>query len=301
VNTPKKHCQTTDLSRRRWMQGTTAALAVAACGVQASSNAEEKPAKTGKAVISGRLRQSVPGGYGGFASLEDLCKPIADMGLKGVEFVRPENWPTLKKFGLVCAMTPAHGLTKGLVDKANHTECIEVLRKSIEATSDAGFPNVIDLSGNRNGIPDDVGLTNYVEGIKKVLGDAEKKRVTVCLEVLNSRHDHPDYMCDSVEWGIEACKRVGSPRLKILFDIYHVQIMQGDIIARIRQYKEYIGHYHTAGVPGRHELDAHQELNYRAIMQAIAETGFQGFVGQEFVPTRDPLTSLCEAVRVCDV
>ncbi|MCC6126600.1 MAG: TIM barrel protein [Pirellulales bacterium] len=259
----------------------------------------EKPAE--KAAEKGRLKQSVSRWCFGGMKLPQLAQEAAAMGLKSIELVGPKDWPVLKEHGLICAMTPSHDIPKGLNDKANHAECIESLKKSIEATGDAGFPNVVDLTGNRFGMADDAGLANYVEGIKKVVGIAEQKNVTICLEVLNSRRDHRDYMCDTVEWAVEACKRVGSPRLKILFDIYHVQIMQGDIIARIKQYREYIGHYHTAGVPGRHELDESQELFYPAIMRAIAETGFQGYIGHEFVPTGQPMKKLREAVELCDV
>ena len=181
-----------------------------------------------------------------------------------------------------------------------------LIEEAIDATSAAGFPSVITFSGLRKGMPDDVGLENTVAGLKTVIGHAERKRVTLCLEVLNSRIPTwmigvPDYMCDSVEWAVEVCRRVGSPRLKVLFDIFHVQVMQGDLITRIRQYHAYVGHYHTAGVPGRHEIDQTQEINYPAVMRAIAETGFAGYVAQEFLPTRDPLASLREAVKLCSV
>ncbi|MBN2577411.1 MAG: TIM barrel protein [Pirellulales bacterium] len=291
----------TDLSRRHWIQGTAAALAAAAWGAKSAGAEQSDPAQTEKVVVKGRIKQAVPAGYGGFRTWQELGRHAAAMGLKGLDFLGPEDFAEAKKLGLICTLTPSHGLTEGLVNKKNHAECIAALTKSIEATGDAGFPNVVDLSGNRYGTPDDVGLKNYVEGIKKVIGLAEKKKVNICLEVLNSRHDHPDYMCDTVEWGVEACKNVGSPRLKVLFDIYHIQIMQGDIIDRIRKFKEYIGHYHTAGVPGRHEIGDDQELNYPAIMRAIVETGFDGYVSHEFGPTRDPLTSLREAVKICDV
>jgi hydroxypyruvate isomerase len=285
------------LNRRHLLQTTAGGLAAIFFGDQlhADDQAGEKVA------VKGRLKQSVSRWCFGGIALADLARASAAMGIKSVELVEPGDFPVLKEHGLICAMTPSHGIPKGLNDKANHAQCIESLKKSIEATADAGFPNVVDVSGNRFGMADDVGLANYVEGIKKVIGFAEEKNVTICLEVLNSRHDHGDYMCDTVEWAVEACKRVGSPRLKILFDIYHVQIMQGDIIARIKQFHEYIGHYHTAGVPGRHEMDDSQELNYPAIMRAIVESGFQGYVGHEFIPQSDPLGKLREAVKQCDV
>jgi hydroxypyruvate isomerase len=223
-----------------------------------------------------------------------------------VELVQPKYWGVLKKHGLVNALAPSHGFVEGFNDKKNHEMCIDAIQKSVDACADAGFPSVITFSGFRNGISDDVGLENTVEGLKKVIGYAEKKKINLILEMLNSRVDvemkgHPGYMGDSVEWCVEVCKRVGSQRMKILFDVYHVQIMQGDIITRIKEFCEYIGHYHTAGVPGRNELDRNQEINYPPIMKAIVETGYTGYVAQEFIPTRDPMTSLAQAVKLCDV
>jgi hydroxypyruvate isomerase len=171
----------------------------------------------------------------------------------------------------------------------------------VRATADAGFPNVISFSGNRRGIPDDVGIENAAEALKKIVGHAEKRKITICLEYLNSKVNHKDYMLDNMAWGVEVCKRVGSERVKILYDIYHAQIMEGDIIRTIRTCKDYIGHYHTGGNPGRNEIDDTQELYYPAIMQAIAETGFEGYVAHEFVPKHDPLAGLTYAARVCDV
>jgi hydroxypyruvate isomerase len=239
-------------------------------------------------------------------TLEELCQVAAAMGIQSVELVDPSDWPLLKKYGLVCALASSHGFVDGWNRRENWPMCREKIVAAVDACAEAGFPNVITFSGFRKGMPDDVGLENTVAGLKTVIGYAEKKKVNLIFEVLNSRVDvemkgHPDYMADKVEWAVEVCKRIGSPRLKILFDVYHVQIMQGDIITRIRQFAEYIGHYHVAGVPGRHELDENQELNYPAIMRAIAETKFEGFVAQEFIPTRDPVRSLWEAVRLCDV
>jgi hydroxypyruvate isomerase len=203
-------------------------------------------------------------------------------------------------------MTPSHSFLEGWCHPENHVMCKAKIEEAVDATSAAGFPSVITFSGLRKGMPDDVGLKNTVAGLKTVIGHAERKRVTLCLEVLNSRIATwmigvPDYMCDTVEWAVEVCRRVGSERLKVLFDIFHVQIMQGDLITRIRQYHPYIGHYHTAGVPGRHEIDQTQEIKYPAVMRAITETGFAGYVAQEFLPTREPLGSLREAVRLCSV
>jgi len=256
--------------------------------------------------VKGRIRQSVVSWCYEPMPLETLARHAAAIGLKAIENVEPKDWGILKRYGLACAMTVGHGFIDGMNRKENHPMCVEKLRACIEANGQAGFPNVITFTGLRKGIPDDVGLENTVLGLKQVIGDAERNKVNLCLEVLNSRVDahmkgHPDYMCDNVEFAVEVCKRVGSERMKILFDIYHVQIMQGDVITRIRQYHQYIGHYHVAGVPGRNEIDDTQEVNYPAIMRAIVATGYTGYVGQEFIPTRDPIQSLREAVRLCDV
>ena len=265
-----------------------------------------------RAVTKGRINQSVADWC--FISdasvkpmtLERLCQVAVALGIKSVELVKPADWPLLKKYGLVNALAPSHGFAKGFNDKANHEMCIAEIRKSVDACAEAGFPTVITFSGFRNGIADDVGLENTVAGLKKVIGYAEKKKINLCIEVLNSRVDiemkgHPGYMGDTVEWCGEVCKRISSPRMTMLFDIYHVQIMQGDIITRIKKWHEYIGHYHTAGVPGRNELDDNQEINFPPIMRTIVKTGYKGYVGQEFIPTRDPIRGLLQAAKLCDV
>lgn len=291
------------LTRRRWLAGAGAAAAAAAGLGRGLARAEEK---TERAATRGRIKQSVCQWCFESMDLETLARNAAAMGIRSIELVPPEQWDVLKKHGLICALTSSHGFVDGWNRKENHAMCIDKVTRAIDATAEAGFPSVITFSGFRKGMPDDVGLENSVAGLKKVVGHAEKKKINLCLEVLNSRVDvemkgHPDYMGDTVEWCVEVCRRVGSDRLKILFDIYHVQIMQGDIISRIRQYQPFIGHYHTAGVPGRNEIDENQEVNYPAIMRVIAETGYTGYVAQEFIPTRDPMQSLREAVRLCDV
>jgi hydroxypyruvate isomerase len=291
----------TNLTRRRMLQGTAGLLAAGSLAVSQTIRADDKPAaESEKASLKGRLNQSVCMWCFNM-NLDELAQNAAAMGLKSIELVEPKDWPILKKHGLICAMTPSHPIEQGFNNKANHEKCIAALKKSIDACAEAGFPNVITFSGNRDGMSDDVGLENSVEGLKKVVGYAEQKNVNICIEILNSRLNHKGYMCDTAEWAGELCKRVASPRMKILFDIYHVQVQQGDIIARIKQFHQYICHYHTAGVPGRHELDETQELNYPAIMRAIVDTNFQGYIGQEFIPTRDSMTSLRDAVRLCDV
>ena len=257
-------------------------------------------------VKNDRIQQSVI--YWCFKPMtpEQLADNAAAMGMKSVELVTPEYWPKLKELGLVCAIAPSHGFAKGFAHKEEHEECLTILRERIDQCAAAGFPNVITFSGFRRGISDEEGMRNMVEGLKQVAGQAEKKKVNVCIEVLNSRVNvtmkgHPDYFCDRLERGIEVCKQIGSERVKILFDIYHIQIMEGDLISRIREFHPYVAHYHTAGNPGRGEIDQAQEINYPAVMKAILETGYKGYVGQEFMPTRDAMTSLNEAVRICDV
>jgi hydroxypyruvate isomerase len=279
------------------------ALSAAATMPSVVRAADESQVYTAK---NGRIQQSVIHWCFKPMPVDELANHAARMGLKSVELVAPENWPTLKKLGLICAISSSHGFTKGFAHTEEHAECLDVLRKQIDLTSEAGFPNIITFSGFRRGISDEEGMKNMVDGFKKIVGHAEKKKVTVCLEMLNSRVNiemkgHPDYFCDKIEMAVEVCKRVGSERMKVLFDIYHVQIMEGDIIARIKQFHPYIGHYHTAGVPGRNELDDTQEINYVPIMKAIVETGYKGYVGQEFIPTRDKALALNEAVRLCDV
>lgn len=293
------------LNRRNALKrmGGGLALSAAATLPSVARGTDEPQPYTAK---NGRIQQSVIHWCFKPMPVEELANHAARMGLKSVELVAPENWPTLKKLGLICAISPSHGFTKGFAHKEEHAECLEILRKQIDLTSEAGFPSIITFSGFRRGISDEEGMKNMVEGFKQIVGHAEKKKVTVCLEMLNSRVNiemkgHPDYFCDKIEMAAEVCKRVGSERLKVLFDIYHVQIMEGDIIARIKQFYPYIGHYHTAGVPGRNELDDTQEINYAPIMKAIVETGYKGYVGQEFIPTRDKALALNEAVKLCDV
>jgi hydroxypyruvate isomerase len=280
------------------------ALGAAASAIPRVSRArDEQPLYKAK---NGRINQSVIHWCFKPMPVEELAAHAARMGLKSVELVTPEYWPALKKLGLVCAITPSHGFAKGFAHTEEHAECLAVLRKRIDESAEAGFPNIITFSGYRRGLSDDEALKNMVNGLKQVMAQAEKKKVTLCLEMLNSRVNiemkgHPDYFCDKIELAAEVCKRVGSDRMKILFDIYHVQIMEGDIITRIKEFHPYIGHYHTAGVPGRGELDDTQEINYAPIMKAIADTGYQGYVGQEFIPVRDKVASLNEAVKLCDI
>jgi hydroxypyruvate isomerase len=226
------------------------------------------------------------------------------MGLASVDLLQLDDLPVLKNHGLICAMlTGVPGaIPKGLNRVENHEVIAAFFEKTIPLAAAAGCPNLICFSGNRQGMSDEQGLDNCAAGLKRFIALAEKHNVTVCMELLNSKVDHPDYMCDHTAWGAELCRRVGSERFRLLYDIYHMQIMEGDVIRTIQTYQQHIGHYHTGGVPGRHEIDETQELCYPAIMQAILGTGFKGYVAQEFVPRGpDPLASLEKCVRICDV
>ena len=293
--------------RRRQALGGLAAIAAGILGLPAGVRGGAA-GETGKLVASkGRINQSiVQWCFKKYWDLDGICRIAKDLGCKSVELVEPEDWPILKKHGLISALTGSHGFEKGMNDPRNHAMCAEKIRKSVDLCAEAGFPSVITFTGFREGIADDLGLENCVKGLKGVIGYCEKKKINLCLEMLNSRvavemKGHPGYQGDHVDYCMEIIRRVGSDRMKLLFDIYHVQIMDGDVIARIRQYKDSIGHYHVAGNPGRGELDSRQEINFRPILEEIAKTGYKGYVGQEFVPTRDPLEGLREAVAVCDV
>jgi hydroxypyruvate isomerase len=282
---------------RRGMLASAAGVAAVAIGGKMVRGEE-----TGGAVVTkGRIKQTVCRWCFSSFSIEQLAAEGKRMGLKAVDLLQPGEFKALGDTGLVCSMTMSHSIPKGLNRKENWDECLGLIRKSIDATSEAGFKNVICFSGNRDKMADDEGMKNCAEALKQVVGYAEQKKVTLHMELLNSKVNHHDYMCDRSDWGVGLCKMVGSERFKLLYDIYHMQVQEGDVIATIQKYKEYFGHYHTAGVPGRNELDENQELQYAAVMRAIVETGYTGFVGQEFIPKRDPMKSLEEAVRICDV
>lgn len=232
---------------------------------------------------------------------EQFYAAVAALGIKGVDLTGPSDWPAMKKHGLVCSMVPSHGIGKGFNRKENHASCIEAVKKGIDQAAENGWQNVICFSGNRAGLGDEEGAKTCIEGLKQIVGYAEEKKITLCMELLNSKRNHKDYMCDHTAWGVTVCKGVGSPRMKLLYDIYHMQVQEGDVIATIKENFQYIGHFHTAGVPGRNEIDETQELDYPPIMRAIADLKYDGFVGQEFIPKRDALASLAQAVKLCDV
>ena len=252
--------------------------------------------------LKGRLKQSVSRWCYGKMSLDDLCKAAVRIGLKGIDLIDSKDWPAVQKYGLVPSMTPGAGtIPDGLNRTENHEKLEREFRENIEKAAEAGVPNVITFSGNRRGLPDEKGIANCVTGLNRVKKMAEDKGVTICLELLNSKVNHPDYMADHTAWGARVMREVNSPRVKLLYDIYHMQIMEGDLIDTIRANSDVIGHFHTGGVPGRHEIDDTQEIQYSAVMKAIAGTGFQGYVAHEFVPTGDPLTSLRQAAQICTV
>ncbi|MBN2450225.1 MAG: TIM barrel protein [Lentisphaeria bacterium] len=253
------------------------------------------------ATLKGRIRQAASRWCYNKVPAAEFYAACREMGLVGIDLVGPAEWPLLKEHGLICTCTPSHSLTKGLNRREHHEVCLNQIRASIEANAEAGFPNVVCFSGNREGISDEEGAANCVVGLKQVAGLAERRKVTLVIELLNSKVNHKDYQADRTAWTVDICKRVGSPRVKVLYDIYHMQIMEGDLIRTIRENIDWIGHFHTGGNPGRNEIDQTQEICYPPVMRAIAESTYDGYVGHEFVPTRDALTSLREAVALCDV
>ncbi len=293
-------------NRRHFLTASSAALAAAGLSHRLSA----ADAASG---LKGRINHSVCKWCYKGIELEDLCRAGKEMGLTSIELTDPEDFPTLQKHGLTSAIVSfptikdkedkaIGSIPHGFNHPANHDLLVQAYELHLKACAEFGAKNVICFSGNRNGMDDEQGLENCVNGLKKVLPLAEKHGVKLVMELLNSRVNHPDYQCDKSAWGVELCKRLSSEHFGLLFDIYHMQIMEGDIIATIRRDHAYFAHYHTGGVPGRAEIDESQELYYPAIMRAIVETGYKGHVGQEFIPKRpDKLASLKQAVGICDV
>ncbi|MEO7311548.1 MAG: TIM barrel protein [Chitinophagaceae bacterium] len=278
----------------------TAALAIPGSGLLASGDPKEKEAKW----LKGNVNHSVCRWCFNQLSVEELCIGVKNIGFSAIDLVGPADWEMLKKHNVFSSMCNGAeiSLVKGWNDKQYHETLIKNYTEHIELVSKAGYKNLICFSGNRNGMDDETGLTNSAEGLKKIMALAEKKGVMIQMELLNSKVNHKDYMCDLSTWGVELCKRVGSPNFKLLYDIYHMQIDEGDVIATIQKNHEYYGHYHTAGVPGRHEIDETQELYYPAIIKSIVATGFKDYVAQEFIPlAADKLASLKDGVMRCDV
>jgi hydroxypyruvate isomerase len=303
----------TSLSRRAALRkitdGTAALTALASLSPRFAAADD-----TGRPKLKGHIRHSVSawcygslfnGGTGKPAKMtfEDFCRECYKLGLESVELLGEDQWPAVKKAGLTCAMCNGpDSIPYGWNRVEHHDDLLAKFEKAIPKVAEAGFPNIITFSGNRKGLSKEEGLENCVKGLKRLVPIAEKHNVNVIMELLNSKRSHKDYMADHTAWGVEVCKRVGSERLKLLYDIFHMQIMEGDVIDTIRENHQYIGHYHTGGVPGRNEINDTQEINYPAVMKAIVATGYKGFVGQEFVPNGpDPLASLKESVLICDV
>ena len=295
------------VNRRKLIKQVLTGSAALAAGVSlptpllaASENNSSDPLS-----LKGNINHSVCYWCYGDLSLEQMCLEVKKIGFGAIDLLKPDEWPIAKKHGLHCSMCYTAGetsLTKGWNNKAHHAWLIKDYLEAIPLVAAAGYTNLICFAGNRNGMDDETGLQNCVEGLKQIMPLAEKHGVIIQIELFNSRIDHKDYMGDKSAWGIELCKRLGSPNFKILFDIYHMQIDEGDIIRSIQDNHQYFGHYHTAGVPGRNEIDERQELYYPAIMRAIAATGYKGHVAQEFIPKdKDAMASLRKAIEICDI
>ena len=299
------------MNRRRFLAaGAAGAGAAAVASFIAEESALAVPSAAGNGAISvAAFKHSVCRWPYRQLSVEQLARMAQELGLDSVELLEPDEWAIARRHGLSCAMGYATvpephqrtRLTEGFNHAEHHAWLVPAYERAIPMAAAAGVPNIICFSGNRGGIDDEAGLATCARGLSALLPTAEKHGVTLCMELLNSKVDHPDHQCDRTAWGVALVKRLASTRFRLLYDIYHMQIMEGDVIRTIRDNHQHIAHYHTAGVPGRHEIDASQELNYPAIMRAIAETGFSGHVAQEFIPTRDPRTSLAEAVLLCSV
>ncbi len=285
------------LSRRSLLKGALSGAAVASVSALAWSE------KTPPAQRKGRIKQSVSRWCYKDIPLDQLCTYAAQIGCKGIDLLKPEEYEVPRKYGLVCSMAYAGGgdIPNALNRVENHAKIEEGFRQYIPLAAKAGVPNVITFSGNRAGMSDEEGAKNAIIGLNRVKKIAEDNGVVICMELLNSKVNHKDYMCDHTAWGLQVVQAVNSPHVKLLYDIYHMQIMEGDLVSTIQQNIQWLAHFHTGGVPGRHELDGTQEVQWDGVMRGIAATSYQGYVAHEFVPTRDPLTSLREAVDLCDV
>lgn len=288
---------------RREAIGALGALAGAAGGLMVADAADAEDAEDAEsAQRGGRLRHSVCKWCYPKIPLEDLCAKGSDLGLVSVELLSEGDWATCAKHGLTCAVANGpSGITDGWNLPSDHDKLVKESERLLPLVAAAKAPQMIVFSGNRRGMSDSEGMVNCEKGLKRIMPLAEQLGVTVIMELLNSKRDHKDYMCDHTAWGVELVKRVGSPRFKLLYDIYHMQIMEGDVIDTIQKNIQFINHFHTGGVPGRNEIDETQELNYPRICQAIVDTGFKGYIAQEFIPKRDPLTSLKQGIQLCTV
>lgn len=297
---------TTPITRRTFLRS-CAVGAAAASSLCLPTRAAWALPQVKPLALKGNINHSVSRWTYSMLSLDELCTVVKQLGFTAIDLVGPQDWPTLKRHGVESSMCNGAELSleDGWSDTRFHGELVERYRKHIDLVANAGYRNLICFSGNARGMNPEEGLNNAARGLKKVLAQAEKRGVVLQMELFNSKVDHPDYLCDNTAWGIELCERLASPNFKLLYDIYHMQISEGDIIRTIRDHHQYFGHYHTAGVPGRHEIDGTQELYYPAILEAIKNTGFKGYVAQEFIPTPDSLEgkiqSLRSAIDICDV
>jgi hydroxypyruvate isomerase len=286
------------ITRRSALGGAATAGVLAAAGI----SGPESIAHADDAPLKGRLKQSVCKWCYPNLTLDQLCEAAKAIGLQSVELLGENDWPTVKKYGLTCAMANGpSGITDGWNRPADHDKLVKESERLLPLVKAAGLPNMIVFSGNRRGLPDSEGIENCAKGLKRIMPLAEQLGVTVAMELLNSKRSHKDYQCDHTVWGVELCKRVGSDRFKLLYDIFHMQIMEGDVVDTIRENVKYIAHFHTGGVPGRNEIDETQELNYKRIAEAIVDTGYTGYYAHEFIPKRDAIASLKQAARLCDV
>jgi hydroxypyruvate isomerase len=295
------------ISRRKMLKSTIAGTALASSVPMASSLSwgQEKPSASPEKPMTrkGNIRQSVCRWCYKDMSVDELCAYAAQIGLKGVDLLEPQDFEAPRKYGLICTMGYANAgtISDALNVVANHDKIEAGLRENIPLAAKAGVPNVITFSGNRRGMSDEEGAKNVILGLNRVKKIAEDHNVVLNLELLNSKVNHKDYMADHTAWGVAVMKEVNSSHVKLLYDIYHMQIMEGDLIATIKENIQWLGHFHTGGVPGRHELNNTQEVQWDGVMRGILETGFKGYVAHEFIPTGDPKTSLLQAVDLCDV
>ena len=299
------------MKRRTFIQNsaaiTTGTILGTGCATTATTTMTDTtptPEPTGPTPRKGNIRHSVSRWCFGKYPLEEFLPILKDIGIPAIDLIGPDDWDTLKKHGIDCSM--CNGAEINLVDGWNepkfHEQLVKNYTEMIPKVAAAGYKNLICFSGNRRGMDDEVGLQNCVKGLRQIMPLAEENGVIIIMELFNSKIDHPDYMCDNTPWGVKLCDELGSENFKLLYDIYHMQINEGDIIRNIQDFHPYFAHYHTAGVPGRNEINDTQELNYPAIMKAILKTGFKGYVAQEFIPTyENPIDSLRESIDICDV
>lgn len=290
------------MERRKFIGASAAAsIALITGKAQATSPSNEPNEMT---ELKGNINHSACRWCYSKIPMEEFLNNLNELGVKAMDLTGPEDWPLMKKYNIHASMCwgAGKGIPEGWNDPSLHEELIADYLRVIPLVAEAGYTNLICFSGNRHGMDDAEGLQNCAVGLKKIMSAAEKHGVVLQMELLNSKVDHADYMCDHSAWGVELCKAIGSDNFKLLYDIYHMQIMEGDVIRNIQDYHQYFGHYHTGGNPGRHEINETQELYYPAIMKAIVETGFTGYVAQEFIPTwEDPIAALKEGVTICDV